>query len=139
LEFLENEKGSASVGYLVLLPFLLFFLLIVPDLLRLGGTYLTVHNIAKTGISLMEKHGGMNQVVAQDMADWINRSRLELEKIEVITDDYAVPYGDPMTLVIKTKVPMIAFRWVGMNVEVPIEVTKVGISKAVGPLLFQEG
>ena len=135
MELVGNERGSASIGTLIVLPLVLFFLLIVPDLLRLGAAYFTVQNIAQEGVSLMEKHGGMNDIVAQDIANWVMSSGLDPEKVSIETHDYNILFGDPIRLTVQTEVPLLAFRWLGQSVTVPVKVTKVGISKAIGPLV----
>lgn len=131
MKWIRNEKGIATLGLIVLLPFLLFFLTLVPDLLHFGATYFSMHNVAEKTMFSMEKNGGFNEIVIQDMLDWMKKTGLDPNNVIVETNDFSVPFGQSMTLTMKTQVSLIAFRWVGMNVEVPLEVTKVGVSKAV--------
>lgn len=135
MRFWKDERGNASIEHAIWIPFLFFFFTLAPDFLNLGAVYLSGHNVAEKTMQLMEMHGGMNDVVAKDMVTFMQAAKLTPEQWQVITNSYLVPYGEPLELTMQTRVPLKAFRWFGMDIQVPIEITKIGISQQAGPLM----
>lgn len=131
--FWRDERGISTIETLVWIPFLFFFFTLAPDFLKLGAVYLSGQNVADKTMQMMEMHGGMNDIVSQSLMEFMQAAKLDPTQWNVQTDDFHVPYGQPMELTLRTQVPLIAFRWVGMNVQIPIEITKIGISQQAGP------
>ncbi|WP_380025083.1 DUF4320 family protein [Effusibacillus consociatus] len=117
---------------MLILPFLLFFLLVGADLLRWQTTVLSVENVADTAIERMEQQGGMDERVAQQVTRWMEKTHLQPEQWSVMATPVGTN-GEEVTITLTGRVPFLSFRLFGFDVSVPVEVTRVGISRKEPP------
>lgn len=126
LPFIRDKTGIASLDFLIILPFLLFFLLIGIDFMRWQMTVSSIHNVAQTTVVQMEKRGGMNEQLLEDVTYWMEMTDLDPEQWSISAtsvDDESRPWA----VTFQTRVPFRAFSLFGLDVSVPLEVTRVGI------------
>ncbi|MFC0213841.1 hypothetical protein ACFFK0_15530 [Paenibacillus chartarius] len=122
--WLRDQSGTASLEWLVLLPFLLFFLLIGVDFMRWQITLFAVQPVAETATQAIEMRKGTDEQVLQDVARLLEQRGLDPAQWSFsVTPVEATPHPT-WWVTFKTRIPFRAFALFGQDVSVPIEVTR---------------
>ena len=129
-KWFKNQRGVASDDTIIVLPFILCILTITPDLLHIGGVYLSAYNVSNHTIEMMELHGGMDEIVEADMNNWLNEVGLQPSNWRVEASGPGHVYGEKLRLKLRTEIKLLSFAWIGIEKKIPIEITKLGISRA---------
>lgn len=124
--WLRDQSGVASLEWLILLPFLLFFLLIGIDFMRWQITFFTIQPVAETTAHVMELREGMNEQVLRDVSRLLEQRRLDPEQWKLHVTPSGNAPDQAWWVTFETRIPFRAFALFGMDVSVPVEVTRVG-------------
>lgn len=103
--------------FVVLLPFLLFFLLVGFDFMRWIATAFSIQHVAELTLNEIREKG-MNERISSQVTEWLKTNRLDPEQWTITV----IPADEGQGIVaFRSRVPFRAFSLLGLNVSVPVE------------------
>ena len=130
IKWFINQKGSVTTETLIVSIILLFFLVIGPDLVMLGGNCFMAHKVS----SDIVEQGTLQGHIDQSMCD---KGKEVLEKFGIGTRSWTVTategekidMGMSMECAISGIFRFTSFRLLGINLDIPIGSRKTGVSQ----------
>ncbi|WP_019005945.1 TadE/TadG family type IV pilus assembly protein [Cohnella laeviribosi] len=115
--FFQDRRGSASLEFVILLPFLLFFLLIGFDFMRWIVAAFSIQHVADLAMREIQESGFDGRLSLQ-VSEWMENNRLDPEQWSGSVTTVGNGRG---SLVFRSAVRFRAFSLFGWNVSVPVE------------------
>lgn len=126
---IRNRKGSVTTETLLVTIFLLFFMVLGPDLIMLGGNYFRAYQVASDLIEQGTVQGEITQAMANNAKDFLTRKGIGVNEWNITYSSGLVGLGMTMECRVSGYYAFKAFRLVGINLNVPVAVKKTGVSQ----------
>lgn len=129
MRWAKCERGSVTTEYLIVAIFMLFFVVIGPDLILLGGTYYAVSDAAAKGLDQAALMGQVTPEIYNSIRNRLGAVGLDPDRWTVTYSQGTASYGQPLEVTITGTYYFKAFRLFGLNLGVPVSVRKTGVSQ----------
>lgn len=130
-----------TISYVLWLPLMLFFCLLIPDFIIYGNIAIKAHQVAKNVVEVAEKGGGFDYSedgVTVDLKpfieDELRRRNLDPNHWEITYTEGKVDYNQPLTITLKGQYTFKAFSMIFSDDDapfrtLPIHATKTGLGQ----------
>ena len=109
--------------------FLLFFMVLGPDLIMLGGNYFRAFQVANDIVEQGTVQGEITQTMIDNAKTFLTRKGIGVNEWNVTYSSGLTGLGMSMECRVSGYYAFKAFRLVGINLNIPVAVKKTGVSQ----------
>lgn len=124
-----NNKGSVTTETLLVTIFLLFFMVLGPDLIMLGGNYFYAYQVTSDIVEEGTVTGSITETMINNAKNHLEQKGIGINEWLVTASSGITSLGMSLESNVTGLYPFKAFRLVGVNLNIPIAVKKTGVSQ----------
>lgn len=109
--------------------FLLFFMVLGPDLMMLGGNYFRAYQVANDLVEQGTIRGEITQEMADNAKTFLSKTTPGINDWSITCSSGLTGLGMTIECTVSGYYTFKAFRLIGVNLNVPIGVKKTGVSQ----------